>query len=85
MYQRLGIDLGKIKRIWICWTVKDPDNLNLHLRNYHSRTGYLVEVISFRDRILPELMATVSTANYDDEVLRTFSLIKEWQNQKEEA
>ena len=83
MYSRLGLDLGKIKRIWICWTVKDPDNLNLHLRNYLIRTGYLVEVISLRDRILPDLMNAVSTANYDDEVLRTFSLIKEWQRQNE--
>jgi hypothetical protein len=85
MYSRLGLDLGKIKRIWICWTVKDPDNLNLHVRNYHMRTGYIVEVISFRDCILPELMNAVSTANYDDEVLRTFSLIKEWQKQNEKA
>ena len=49
------------------------------------RTGYIVEVISFRDRILPELMDAVSTANYDDEVLRTFSLIREWQKQNEKV
>jgi hypothetical protein len=81
MYSRLGLDLGKIKRIWICWTVKDPNNLGRHLIDYHARTGYAVEVISFRDQILPELMEAVSTANYDDEVLRTFSLIKEYEKQ----
>jgi len=81
MYQRLGIDEAKINRIWICWTVKDPENLQKHLGRYCVRTGQKVEVISFRDRILPELLKAVSTANYDDEVLRTFSLFKQWDKQ----
>jgi hypothetical protein len=84
MYSSLGLDTSKIKRIWISWTVKDPDNLKARLHSYFVQTGYAVEVISFRDVILPELMSAVSTSNYEDEVLRTFSLIKEWQRQAED-
>jgi hypothetical protein len=81
MYTRLGLSLEKVKRVWICWTVKDPENLARLQDDYFVRTGYRVEVLSFRDDILPELTDAVSTANYDDEVLRTFSLIKQWKAQ----
>jgi len=77
MYSRLGLDLAKLKRVWICWTVKDPHNLATLVDHYYVRTGIRVEVISFLDEILPQLTEAVSTANYDDEVLRTFSLLKQ--------
>jgi len=62
--------------------VADSKNLEDLLARYHVETGMSVEVISFRDTILPELTRAVSTANYDDEVLRTFSLIKQWKEQE---
>jgi|ERR1043166_2839013 hypothetical protein len=83
MHDRLGLDKTKIQWVWVCWAVQDPENLEVAVRDYHLRVGYLVKVLSFRDTILPELMVAVSTANYDDEVLRTFSLIKEWRRQTE--
>jgi hypothetical protein len=81
-HQLLGFDLRKTMNwVWICWAVKDPENLPRLYTDYHLQKGIKTEVISFRDAILPGLMETVSTANYDDEALRTFSLIKEWKQQ----
>lgn len=84
-YQRLGLDESKVQRVWICWMVKDPENLPAMQERHKKKTGYGIEVISFRDKILPELMEKVSTANYDDEILRTFSLIKQYKRQTEKA
>jgi hypothetical protein len=81
MYRRLGLDIAKVKRIWICWVVKDPEDLRRALSEYFMRTGHSVEIISFRDVILPALMEAVGTSNYDDDALRTFSLVKEWKKQ----
>ena len=80
-YRRLGLDGRNIKRIWICWEVQDPENLEDCLNAYRIETGEDVAVISFKKVILPKLMEAVTTANYDDEVLRTFSLIKQWKKQ----
>jgi hypothetical protein len=71
------MDFNAIKRIWICWSVNKPETLEQELHAYYMRTGQRVEVLEFRDKILPELMKAVKTANYDDEVLRVFSLIKQ--------
>jgi len=81
MYRRLGLDFSKIKRVWVCWVVKDPQGLQTALSDHFIRTGYKVDIMSFRDRILPDLMDAVATSNYDDDALRTFSLIKEWKRQ----
>jgi len=76
-YQIYGLNMAKVRRVWICWVVKDQANLKQMLYNYHMKTGQLVEVLSFRDEILPELQKAIGTSNYDDEVLRTFSLLKQ--------
>jgi hypothetical protein len=76
-YQIYGFDMAKVRRVWICWVVKDQANLKQVLYNYHMKSGQLVEVLSFRDEILPKLQKAIGTSNYDDEVLRTFSLLKQ--------
>lgn len=40
-----------------------------------------MSIVSFRDTILPALRDAVGTTNYDDEVLRTLSFIKEQDSQ----
>lgn len=76
-YEQYGFSIEKIQRIWICWVVKDPVNLQKMLDEYYHKTGFKIAVISFRDVVLPELKSAVGTSNYDDEVLRTFSLIEQ--------
>jgi hypothetical protein len=76
-YRIYGLDPLKLLRVWVCWVVIDPVNLRQMLNDYYIKTGQRVEVVSFRDTILPELQKSIGTSNYDDEVLRTFSLLKQ--------
>ncbi len=76
-YRRLGMKLGSVKSVWVCWSIKDRATLKEELADYYGRTGNMVDVIELRDTVLPELLKAVSTANYDDEILRVFSLIKQ--------
>lgn len=76
-YRRVGFSPRKIKRVFITWKVIDENNLSKLLRKYKKQHKINVLVWSFRDVILPELINRVSTSNYDDEVLRTLSLLRQ--------
>lgn len=80
-YELLGLDMAKVKRVWVCWSIKEPQTLKQELSTYFMKTGDQIEVLELRDTVLPELMKVVSTANYDDEILRVFSLIKQGEKQ----
>jgi hypothetical protein len=81
-YRRVGFDPAKIQRVFVTWVVKDDSTLKNFLSNYARNHGIEVQVFAFRDQILPELMEKISTSNYDDEVLRTLSLIRQKDMQK---
>ncbi|MCW8880277.1 MAG: hypothetical protein OQK04_11535 [Kangiellaceae bacterium] len=82
-YKSLGLDYESINRVWVCWTVKDADRLELELREYCKKLRIpLVEVVSFRDEVIPSLMDKVSTSNYEDDSLRTLSLLRQYELQK---
>lgn len=79
-YKEVGFYPESVKRIWVCWIVKDQDNTKPILINFHSRyqnSEFPIEVFSLRDFVLPELENTIGTANYDDEVLRTLGFMKQ--------
>jgi hypothetical protein len=76
-YTSVGFDPLRIKRIFVTWRVADEDNLGSMLTAYEHEHKIKVNVWSFRDKILPELMDKISTSNYDDEVLRTLSLLRQ--------
>src|SRR5206468_2583281 len=40
MYRRLGLDFANIKRVWVCWMVKDQHGLERALSDHFIRTGY---------------------------------------------
>ena len=80
-YQSVGFSPEKLQRVWCGWIVADYKNLNQFLADYKQETGLAVSVISFRDEVIPKLQATVATSNYDDEVLRTLSLLQQRQVQ----
>jgi hypothetical protein len=74
-YKSIGFDPSKIQRIFVTWVLKeDPQNF---LDNYAAEHGIQIQICLFRDEILPELMKQISTSNYEDEVLRTLSLLRE--------
>lgn len=80
-YKQLGLIPSKIRRIYVCWTVDgaEDEELDEFCQNF-SRRYYLgrnpIQVWSFRDQILPELADAVGTSNYDDDALRTLSLLE---------
>jgi hypothetical protein len=83
-YQAYGLDLQKIKRIWVCWTVIDESDINREISNYcegRNINKNPIEILKFRDQILPALMKEVSTSNYEDDSLRTLSLLRQYEKQ----
>ena len=85
-YQGVGFNLSKIYRVFVTWVIPDKADLDRFLKNYGKNHGIRVRVLSFRDDILPALLEKISTSNYEDEVLRTLSLLRQYEFQaKREA
>ncbi len=80
-YRSVGIDPDRVNRIWVAWTFKDSAAVPAFLDSYCAESGLRIRVTSLRDEIIPALQRAVATSNYDDEVLRTLSLLKQMENQ----
>jgi hypothetical protein len=83
-YKSVGLNAKTIKRVWVCWTVVEPDNLEKHLARYCNKRGLRkdnIEILRFRDEVIPQLMKKVSTSNYEDDVLRTLSFLQQYERQ----
>ncbi len=79
-YKSVGLIPSKVQRIYVCWAVNGCDFQELEdFCQTYSRRYYLgknpIQVWSFRDVILPELTEAVGTSNYDNDALRTLSLL----------
>ena len=84
-YETVGLNPSSIKRVWVCWTVKDAGNIDHQLEHYCKKRGLergAIEILSFRDAIIPSLIKKVATSNYEDDVLRTFSLLQQFNKQQ---
>ncbi|MBT4400902.1 MAG: hypothetical protein HOD37_15585 [Bacteroidetes bacterium] len=85
-YSSVGINPDTIRRVWVCWIVNGAERLQPILKDYCTKKGIRrshLEVLSLRDEIIPELLNTVSTTNYDDDILRTLSLLEQHRKQRE--
>lgn len=85
-YQSLGFSSSKIKRIFVVWSMKPGVNAKAASDAYYKKHHIQVEVLSFRDRILPDLTKKVSGSFYqEEEALRMLSLFaqREIQTKKE--
>ncbi|MBF0504843.1 MAG: hypothetical protein HQL14_07045 [Candidatus Omnitrophica bacterium] len=80
-YQGAGFNLSKINRVFVTWAITDKADLDNFLISYNKKHGIRVSVLSFRDQVLPELLKKISTSNYEDEVLRTLSLLRQYELQ----
>lgn len=77
-YRKVGLDPAKIQRVFCCWIPPSEPDLDERLQNYCGSRGIRrIQVRSFRDQVVPGLENAVATANYDDEVLRALSLLKQ--------
>ncbi|MBK9056692.1 MAG: hypothetical protein IPL82_02475 [Elusimicrobia bacterium] len=80
-YKSVGLDPLKIQRVFVCWIIKDKRGCDSALTEFQNKHGCSMSIVSFRDTVLPALRNVVTTANYDDEILRTLSFIKEQEGQ----
>jgi hypothetical protein len=89
-YKTYGLDFNDITRVWCCWSVKDSKSPDIELANLFEEITSKeklkkfkpLQYLSFRDEVLPKLIERVKTSNYDDEILRTFSLLNAFDMQK---
>ncbi|RBP36582.1 hypothetical protein DES53_11621 [Roseimicrobium gellanilyticum] len=79
-YAKYSFDASNLKRVWVCWHLSDYEVTHDEIITYFEAREVrkeLVEIISFRDEIIPALEKAVGTSNYEDDVLRTFSFFAE--------
>lgn len=76
-YRSVGFDLTKVQRVFVTWGLKNEATLQSFLTSYGIEHSIPIQVYLFRDQILPALMDKISTSNYEDEVLRTLSLLRQ--------
>ena len=84
-YQKFGLDFDKIIRVWCTWAIPDDKNAieqwKKKMATTHGLTPNNFEILNFRDTVMKALVGKVGTAYYDDELLRTMSLLKEFERQ----
>jgi hypothetical protein len=76
-YRSVGFDPPKVQRVFVTWGLRQETTLQSFLTSYAEEHGIQIQVYLFRDQILRELMDKISTSNYEDEVLRTLSLLRQ--------
>jgi hypothetical protein len=84
-YKSVGFTPSKVQRIWVTWVMPDERDFEEQLRRYcrARRLGNCpIRVMSFRDEVLPELRLAVGRANYNDDALRTLSLLRQCDDQR---
>lgn len=85
-YERVGFHPTTVKRVWVCWMVKDRNNPEpFQLKHAVGHLGgrqFEIEVLSMRDYVLAKLEKAIGTSNYDDVILRTLGFIKQREKQQ---
>lgn len=76
-YRSVGFDPPQVQRVFVAWELKKDIALQSFLARYAEEHGIQIQVWLFRDQVLAELMDRISTSNYEDEVLRTLSLLRQ--------
>jgi hypothetical protein len=76
-YKIYGLDPLKIQRVFVTWYKDEQKDYEKFCSEYEKKHGFKIDILYLRDQILPELENKISSSNYDDEVLRTLSLLKQ--------
>jgi hypothetical protein len=86
-YHLYGVDFNKVIRVWCSWYFEAENRqimkLKENLANSYTLKSSNFELLSFRDTVIPELSDAIGTSNYDDEILRTLSLLNQYRIQKD--
>jgi hypothetical protein len=84
-YKIYGMDYEKINRVWVLWCTDKIDDKNFRIakgKKYLYVNNKEIEIISFRDIIIPELEKNIGKSNYENDIIRTLSLMIESKKQK---
>lgn len=84
-YRQLNLNPQLVQRVFCCWQRPDAASMTPVIQAFAAETGIQVELLSLRDEVFPALMKLVGTPNYEDDILRTLSLIKQWHQQAPQA
>ena len=79
-YRKYGVAPEEVRRVWCCWAVRGDQDLPSFIARYCASRKLIhhpIEILSFRDIVIPKLQECVGSSNYEDDVLRTFSLLRE--------
>ena len=84
-YAKYGFEFDKIIRVWCLWYISESQRKFNEWKKTLSGLYHLppnqFELLSFRDEVFPALLKNIGTSNYSDEVMRTISLLREYQKQ----
>jgi hypothetical protein len=83
-YTDVGFEVENINRVYVKWMFKEHsarEQVSYEMKNPIDNKPYIITVMSMRDYIIPKLSDMISTANYDDEIFRVLSLLKEREKQ----
>ena len=86
-YYEYGFNFEELHRVWVLWCFDklSRDEYILKGKKYYLKNCIRdkeIEIIPFREIIIPKLIKKIGTSNYEDEIIRTFSLIAQYQKQK---
>ena len=84
-YVSCGVDFESVVRVMCGWEFSDGAAQTVW-RDSSAREfpPDRLELLSFRDQVIPQLKAVVGPANYDDDILRTLSLLTQYEEQSRE-
>lgn len=70
--------------VFCCWVPPRPDAQAAIWEGSRLRElpSGLFELLSFRDEVIPQLKKAIGASNYDDEIIRTLSLLIQYEQQK---
>ena len=83
-YDKFGLNPDKVVRVYCCWVTKETDDeVMAFCDEYAQETGLKIEIWSLRDKVVPELLTKIGTTNYDHPILRTLSLLQQYNKQQQ--
>jgi hypothetical protein len=83
-YKIFGMNYDKINRVWVLWCTDKIEGKYFLIekgKKYLEINQKKIEIISFRDIIIPELENSIGRSNYENDIIRTLSLFIERKKQ----
>ena len=84
-YNQIGFEWNNVIRVWCLWYYPNNEEEITNWKKELSKEFMLpedrFELLSMRDEVLPKLSESIGTSNYDNDILRTISLISQYRKQ----